>query len=87
MDRLGVQEHTPCSNLEFAKLFINQYTPVDDKNRMKNNICKLWQHGSIQEYTTVFDNMVLVLPELAKENAIHAFVYSLSPHLKGFVRG
>ena len=86
MDRLEVQEHTLCSNLEFAMLFINQYTPVDHKNMMKNNICKLWQHGSIQEYITAFENMVLVLPELAKENAIQAFVYSLSPHLKGFVR-
>ena len=34
----------------------------------------------------VFDNVVVVLPKLGMEDAIHAFVYSLKPHLKGVVK-
>ena len=36
--------------------------------------------------SALFDNIVVALPELGKDDAIHAFVYGLKPHLKGFVK-
>ena len=32
------------------------------------------------------NNIVAVLPELGREDAIQAFVYGLKPYLKGFVK-
>ena len=34
----------------------------------------------------MFNNLVVALPELGREDAIHAFVYGSKPHLKGFVK-
>ena len=41
---------------------------------------------TVQEYITLFDNVVAVLLDLATDNAIHAFVYGLKLWLKGFVK-
>ena len=35
---------------------------------------------------SAFDNMVVALSELGKDDTIHAFVYGLKPCLKGFVK-
>ena len=35
---------------------------------------------------SAFDNVVMVLPELSKDDAIYAFMYGFKPHLKGFVK-
>ena len=35
---------------------------------------------------TAFDNMVVAMPELGREDAIHTFVYGLKLYLKGFVK-
>ena len=84
MNRIEVQGSTLGSFLGFKKLFINQYTPLDDKNIAKDKLYQLGQCGSVR-YITAFDNVVVVLLELAKEDTIHAFVYGLNPYLKGFV--
>ena len=39
-----------------------------------------------EEYITTIDNMVVVLPELGREDAIHIFLYSLKPIFKGLVK-
>ena len=87
MDRLKVQGNTPNSFLEFVKLFTNQYTSLDDKNIAQGKLHKLQQCGSVQEYIIAYNNIVVALPEVAEEDAIYAFVYSLKPHFKGFVKG
>ena len=38
IDRLEVQSNPPNSFLEFEKLFINCYAPLDNKNIAKDNI-------------------------------------------------
>ena len=40
----------------------------------------------MQEYIIMFDNVVVALLELGREDAIHAFVHGLKLHLKGFVK-
>ena len=59
---------------------------LDNKSLARDKFCKPWQHGSVQEYITAFDNIVVALPELIKEDAIQAFIYGLKPCLKGFIR-
>ena len=86
MDRLEVDRNTLNSFLEFENLFINQYAPLDDRNIAQYKYCKLQQYGSVQKYIAAFDNIVVVLPELAKEDAIHAFINSLKLGLKCFFK-
>ena len=43
-------------------------------------------NGFIQEYIAAYNNIVVAIPELGRENAIYAFVYGLKPRLKGFVK-
>ena len=42
MDRLEAKESTPNSFLEFKKLFISQYTPLDNKNIVRDKLQGLW---------------------------------------------
>ena len=60
--------------------------PLDDRNVEQDKLQELWQRGTVQEYITQFDNIVVVLPDLATNNAIHAFVYGLKSWLKGFFK-
>ena len=85
MDRLEVQGHAP-NFPEFEKLFINQYAPLDDKNVVRDKLHQLQQYGFVQKYISAFDNVVVALPELGREDFIHIFVYGLKPLLKGFVK-
>ena len=47
-----------------------------------------WYHTGIHYLHNIrqFDNVVVALPDLATDNTIHAFIYSLKPWLKGFVK-
>ena len=83
MDKLEVQGNTLNSIPQFEKLFINQYAQLDNKNVAKDKLYELWQCILVQVYITAFDNMVVALPELVKEDTIHALMYSLNPCLKG----
>ena len=47
MDRLEVQGHTPSSFLEFEKLLINKYAPLDDKKVAKDKLHELQQCDSM----------------------------------------
>ena len=82
MDRLKVLGHAPNSFPEFEKLFINKHAPINDKNVARDILHELRQCGSMQEYITMFNNMVVALPDLGREDAINTFVYGLRPHLK-----
>ena len=79
MGRLEVQGHTPNNFPEFKKLFINYYTPLDDKNVARDKLRELWQCGSKQEYISVFNSIVVVLLKLGREDSVHVFVYGLKP--------
>ena len=71
---------------DFECMFIDQYVPLDDKNIAQDKLQELWQRGTIQEYITLFDNVMVALPDLATDNAIHVLIYGLKPWLKGFVK-
>ena len=86
MDRLKAQINALNSFLEFKKLLTNQYTPLDNKNIAWDKLCEQQQCGSVQEYITIFDNIVVALLELAKKDTRHAFIYGLKLYLKGFVK-
>ena len=86
MYRLEVQGHALNSFPEFEKLFINKYAPLDENNIVRDKLRELWQRGSMQEYITAFSSVVVVLPELGREDTIYTYVYGLKPHLKGFVK-
>ena len=86
MDRLEVRGNAPTTFPEFEKLFLDQYAPLDDKNVARDKLRELRQRNTVQEYITAFDNIVVALPDLAKDDAIHAFIYGLKPRLKGFVK-
>ena len=60
MDRLEVQVKALNSFPEFEKLFIDQYPLLDDKTIAQEKLGELQQCGSIQEYISEF-NTVLVL--------------------------
>ena len=55
-------------------------------NIARDKLYELQHYGPMQEYIIVFDNVVVVLPKLGREDAIHIFVYGFKPHLKGFVK-
>ena len=38
--------------------------------------------GNVAQCKNILNNIVVVFPELAKENTIHTFVYGLKPCLK-----
>ena len=42
----------------------------------------MWYHTEIHYLIQI----VVALPDLATDNAIHAFLYDLKPWLKGFVK-
>ena len=87
IDGLEVQGNNLNSFPEFKKLFINQYALLDNKNIARDKFHKLQKMWpQCKKYNTAFDNVVVALPELAKEDAIHAFVYGLNPCLKGSVK-
>ena len=86
MDRLEVQGSTLNSFLEFEKLFIYQNTPLDNKNIARCKLQELQECIFIHKYITAFDNVLVVLPELAREDATHSFVYGLKPHLRDFFK-
>ena len=38
------------------------------------------------EYITLVDKFIVELANLAMDNMIHAFIYSLKLHMKGFIK-
>ena len=47
IDKLEVQGHVLNSFLEFEKLFINQYAPLNNKNVARDKLCELQQCSSV----------------------------------------
>ena len=43
IDRLDIQGNALNNFLEFEKLFINQYAPLNDKKFTRDKLCELWQ--------------------------------------------
>ena len=71
---------------DFKCIFIDQYVPLDSKNVAQDKLQELWQCGTVQEFITYFDNVVVALHDLATKDTIHIFIYGLKPWLKGFVK-
>ena len=47
MNGIDIQDNALGSCPEFEKLFINQYTPLDDKNIARDILFELWQYGLV----------------------------------------
>ena len=71
---------------DFECMFLEHYSPLDYTNIARDKLRKLKQCGAIQDYTTVFDNIVVLLPELLEADQVHAFVYGLKPYIHKFVK-
>ena len=57
----------PNTFKDFERLFLEHYSPLDDTNIACDKLCELKQYGTIQDYITAFDNIVMLLPELPRQ--------------------
>ena len=48
---------------DFEGMFIDQYAPLDDKNIAQDKLQDLRQCGTIQEYITKLNNIMVALPD------------------------
>ena len=62
-------------------MLLEQYSPLDDANIACDKLRELKQYGTMQDYITAFDNIVMSLPELPEADQVHAFMYSLRPYI------
>ena len=82
---LKYEEKHPQHSMNWVHVHRIIYT-VEWKKFAQDKLQKLWQQGTLQEHITSFDSIVVVLPDLAMDDAIHAFVFGSKPYLKGFVK-
>ena len=54
----------PTAFKDFERMFLEYYCPLDDANIAHNKLRKLKQCSVIQDYTTAFNNIIVLLPEL-----------------------
>ena len=54
----------PTTFKDFEHVFLEHYSPLDDAKVARNKLHKLKQHGALQDYTTGFENIVVLLPKL-----------------------
>ena len=71
---------------DFECVFLEHYSLLDNANIAHDKLRKLKQHGTIQDYITVFDNIIISLPELLEVDQVHAFMYGLKLYIRKFVK-
>ena len=71
---------------DFERVFLEHYSPLDSTNIAHDKHHELKQRGTIQDYITAFDNIVVSLPELLEAGQVHAFMYGLKPYIHKFVK-
>ena len=76
----------PTTFKGFERVFLEHYSPLDSTNIAHDKLHELKQRGTIQDYITAFDNIVISLPELPEADQVHAFMYGLKPHIHKFVK-
>ena len=86
VDRLEVQGKMPTTFKDFECVFLEHYSMMADTNIAHDKLHELKQHGAIQNNITVFDYMVVSLPQLPEVDQVHAFVYGLKPYTHKFVK-
>ena len=54
----------PTTLEDYERVFLECYSPLDDANVACDKLHELKQYGAIQDYITVFDNIVVSFTEL-----------------------
>ena len=71
---------------DFEHMFLELYSPLDNTNVARDKLHELKQCGTVQDYITAFDNIVMLLPELPEVDKVHAFMYSLKLYIYKFFK-
>jgi len=61
----------------FEKIFLAKFEELDAENNARDRLKTLVQTGSVRDYVTVFDSVLLDIPTADEDDMIHAFVYGL----------
>ena len=76
----------PTTFKDFECMFLEHYSLLDNANIACDKLHKLKQHGTIQDCIMAFDIIVMSLPNLPEVDQVHAFIYSLNPYIRKFIK-
>ena len=76
----------PTTFEDFEHVFLEYNSLLDNANIARDKLHKLKQHGTVQDYIMAIDNIVVLLPELPEANQVRAFVCSLKPYIRKFIK-
>lgn len=82
------ESEAPKDWTDFKDLFRKEFRPSNATQMARQRLEKLRQHNSIRDYIIKFRNIMLDLPDMFEEDAIHQFIQGLQyePRLQVFLK-
>ena len=59
---------------------------LDDENSARDKLKVARQSGKVQDYITIFDSLVISLPNARNDDLVHAFIYGLKQPIRGLIK-